>query len=159
MTRQYARSPRGERANGTLIRNRCTNTTIGAISLTQVQASFVFKGTTDKHAFITFVTEVLVATLQSGQIVVMDNLSAHQVKAVREAIEAAGCTLKFAPPQPPEFNPIEECWSKVKTILSSIGAKTIESLLNAIATAFDAVTPEDLMGWFTQEWVMDSLVG
>lgn len=150
MTRQYARSIKGQRASGVMMRNRGTNTTtIGAISLTQVQASFVFEGATDKHAFMTFITEVLVPTLQPGQIVVMDNLGAHRVKAVREAIEAVGCTLKFTPPYSPQFNPIEECWSKVKSILRSIGAKTREALQNAIATALKAVTPQDLKGWFT----------
>lgn len=150
MTRLYARSPSGERASGTAIRNRgISTTTIGAISLTQVQAAFVFEGATDKHAFTAFVTEVLVPTLRPGQIVVMDNLGAHRVKAVQEDIEAAGCTLKFTPPYSPEFNPIEECWSKVKAILRSIGAKTKESLQNAIAAALKAVTPQDLYGWFS----------
>ena len=150
MTRTHARSVRGQRVCGTMIRNRGTNTTtIGAISLTQVQASFVFEGGTDKFAFMTFITEVLVPTLTPGQIVVMDNLGAHRVKAVREAIEAAGCTLRFTPPYSPEFNPIEECWSKVKSILKSIGAKTKDSLEQAIHTALSAVTPKDLKGWFT----------
>jgi transposase len=150
MTRTHARSLKGQRAHRTMIRNRGTSTTtIGAISLTQVQASFVFEGATDKLAFMTFVTEVLVPTLQPGQIVVMDNLGAHRVKAVREAIEAMGCTLKFTPPYSPEFNPIEECWSKVKSILRNIGAKTKESLQDAIASALNALTPQDLNGWFT----------
>jgi transposase len=78
----------------------------------------------------------------------MDNLGAHRVKAVQEAIEAAGCTLKFTPPYSPEFNPIEECWSKIKAILRTIGAKTKESLENAISTALQAVSPLDLKGWF-----------
>lgn len=150
MTRRYARSPEGERANGVAVRNRGTNTTtIGAISLAEVQAAFVFEGATDRHAFMTFITEALVPTLQPGQIVVMDNLGAHRVKAVRGAIEAAGCTLRFTPPYSPELNPIEECWSKVKSILRSIGAKTKESLQNAIAKALKAVTPKDLEGWFS----------
>lgn len=149
MSRSHARSLQGQRACGTMIRNRGTNTTtIGAISLTQVQASFVFEGATDTLAFMTFVTEVLVPTLVPGQIVVMDNLGAHRVKAVREAIEAAGCSLRFTPPYSPEFNPIEECWSKVKSILRKIGAKTKDSLEQAIHTALSAVTPQDLKGWF-----------
>ncbi|MDX2007464.1 MAG: IS630 family transposase [Meiothermus sp.] len=150
MTRTHARSLKGQRACGTMIRNRGTNTTtIGAISLTQVQASFVFEGRTDKCAFMTFVSEVLIPTLTPGQVVVMDNLGAHRVKAVREAIEAVGCILKFTPPYSPEFNPIEECWSKVKSILRSIGAKTQDSLEHAIHTALSAVTSKDLKGWFT----------
>jgi transposase len=149
MTRQYARSMRGERAEGTTIRNRGSNTTtIGAISPTQIQASFVYEGATDKCIFMTFVTEILLPTLQVGQIVVMDNLGAHRVKAVQEAIEGAGCTLKFTPPYSPELNPIEECWSKVKAILRKIGAKTKESLHNAIASALQAINLCDIKGWF-----------
>lgn len=150
MTREHARSVKGQRANGTMIRNRGgTTTTIGAISLSQVHAAFIFEGATDKSAFITFITEVLVPSLKPGQIVVMDNLGAHRVKAVQQAIEAAGCVLKFTPPYSPEFNPIEECWSKVKAILRKIGAKTKESLQNAISKALDAITSQDLKGWFT----------
>lgn len=149
MTRFYARSTRGERAKGTMLRNRATNTTtIGAISLCEVQASFIFEGATDKSAFLTFVVEVLVPTLQPGQIIVMDNLGAHRVRAVREAIQVAGCTLKFTPPYSPEFNPIEECWSKVKSILRTIGAKTKDSLQSAIDSALKGITPKDLKGWF-----------
>lgn len=150
MTREYARSVKGQRANGTMIRNRGSNTTtIGAISLSQVQAAFIFEGATDKSAFITFITEVLVPTLVPSQIVIMDNLGAHRVKAVQKAIEAAGCVLKFTPPYSPEFNPIEECWSKVKAILRKIGAKTKESLQNAISIALNAVSQPDLLGWFS----------
>ena len=149
MTRLYARSARGERAKGTSIRNRGSNTTtIGALSLTQMQAAFVFEGATDKLAFMTFITQVLVPTLQPGQIVVMDNLGAHRVKAVRQAIQAAGCALVFTPPYSPEFNPIEECWSKVKTILRTIGATTKESLRSAISAALTSITPPDITGWF-----------
>lgn len=149
MTRLYARSTRGERARGTMVRNRgCTTTTIGAINLNRVQAALVFEGATDKLAFMAFVTQVLVPTLEPGQVVVMDNLGAHRAKGVREAIEAAGCTLRFTPPYSPELNPIEECWSKVKGLLRKFGAKTRESLLGAIAQALQAVRADDLKGWF-----------
>jgi transposase len=101
-----------------------------------MQASFAFEGATDKDAFVTFVHEVLVPTLSPGQVVVMDNLGAHKVKRVKEAIEAAGCLLIYLPPYAPELNPIEECWSKVKTILRKVGARTKQALSDAIGDAF-----------------------
>lgn len=104
MTRPYARSFKGQRAPGSTLRNRGSNTTtIGALNHTGIQAAFVFEGATDKAAFMTFITEVSVPTLQPGRIVVMDNLGAHRVKAVQAAIEAAGYSLKFTPPYSPEF--------------------------------------------------------
>ena len=150
MSRIYARAPKGQRALGSVIRNRGANlTTIGALSPTRMQAAMVFTGATDKAAFLTFIQEVLVPTLRPGQIIVMDNLGAHRVQAVQEAIEAAGCILIFTPPYSPEFNPIQECWSKVKAFLRSVSARTRESLTQAIAAAFDLITPQDIKGWFS----------
>lgn len=145
----YARAPRGTRAIGSNIRNRGANlTTIGALSLTGMQASFAFEGATDKEAFMTFVHELLIPTLKPGQVVVMDNLGAHKAKGVREAITAAACQLVYLPPYSPEFNPIEECWSKVKAILRKTGARTKQALSDAIGHAFSFITPSDIQGWF-----------
>ncbi len=149
LRRLYARAPRGQRAHDTQIRNRGINlTTIGALSLKGMQASLVFEGATDKQAFLTFVQEVLVPSLRPGQIVVMDNLGAHRAKGVKEAIESAGCQVVYTPPYSPDLNPIEECWSKVKAILRSLGAITKEALSDAIGKAFDLITPSDIQGWF-----------
>jgi transposase len=149
MSRTYARSLSGERAYGTAIRNRGANLcTIGALSSSGIQASLVFSGATDKAMFLIFIKEVLLPTLKAGQIVVMDNLAAHRVKEVQTLIENVGCTLKFTPPYSPEFNPIEECWSKVKSILRKISARTKESLTAAINTAFSRIAPSDIIGWF-----------
>ena len=149
MTRLHARAPRGQRAHGTQIRNRGTNlTTIGALSLTGMQASLLFGGGTDKQAFLTFVQEVLVPTLTPGQIVVLDNLGAHRAKGVEKAVEGAGCQLVYTPPYSPDLNPIEECWSKVKAILRTLGARTKEALSEAIGQAFALLTPSDIQGWF-----------
>jgi len=149
MSRTHARSSKGERAYGTVIRNRgATLTTIGALSHSGIQAALVFNGATDKAIFLTFIKEVLLPTLKPGQIVVMDNLGAHRVKEVQTLIESVGCTLKFTPPYSPEFNPIEECWSKIKSILRKISARTKESLTAAINTAFARISPSDIIGWF-----------
>jgi transposase len=149
LTRLYARSPRGRRAYGTVKRNRGRNlTTIGAITLEGVQASFAFEGGTDGPAFLVFVRRVLVPTLRRGQVVILDNLGAHQVEGVREAIEAVGCHLVFLPGYSPDLNPIEECWSKVKAYLRKLGARSRETLEAAIGEALALVRPSDLRGWF-----------
>jgi len=149
LTRLYARSPRGRRAYGTVKRNRGRNlTTIGAITLEGVQASFAFEGGTDGPAFLVFVRRVLVPSLRPGQTVVLDNLGAHKVEGVRQAIEGAGCSLLYLPPYSPELNPIEGCWSKVKAYLQKVGARTTEALERAIADGLALVTPKDLKGWF-----------
>lgn len=150
LTRLYARSPRGERAPGRVKRNRGRNlTTIGAISLEGVQASFVFEGGTDGEAFLVFVRDVLVPRLRRGQTVILDNLGAHQIGEARVLVEAAGCRLVFLPPYSPDLNPIEECWSKVKAQLRKAGARTREALEQAIGEALALVTKPDLRGWFT----------
>ena len=151
LTRLYARSRRGRRAYGTVKRNRGRNlTTIGAVTLEGVQASFAFEGGTDGDgaAFLVFVREVLAPSLRVGQVVILDNLGAHRVEGVREAVEAAGCSLVFLPGYSPDLNPIEECWSKVKGYLRKVGARTRETLETAIGQALALVTPSDLRGWF-----------
>jgi transposase len=149
LTRLYARSRRGQRAHGKIKRNRGgTLTTIAAVTLAGVQAAFALPGGTDGPAFLVFVRRVLVPSLRPGQTVVLDNLGAHKVEGVRQAIEGAGCSLLYLPPYSPELNPIEECWSKVKAYLQKVGARTTEALERAIADGLALVTPKDLKGWF-----------
>ena len=88
------------------------------------------------------------ATLKPGQIVVMDNLSAHKGSRVRELIEAKGCELLYLPPYSPDLNPIEEAFSKVKGLLRRIGARTREALIEAMGRALDTVTGADARGFF-----------
>jgi transposase len=106
-------------------------------------------GFVDGAAFLAFVQEVLVSQLRPGQVVVLDNLKAHKVAGVREAIEAVGARLLYLPPYSPDFSPIEECWSKIKAILRTKAARTLESLQQAITEAFAAITSQDAQGWFT----------
>jgi transposase len=149
LTRLYARSRRGRRAYGTVKRNRGRNlTTIGAVTLEGVRASFAFEGATDGAAFLVFVREVLTPSLRAGQVVVLDNLRAHRVEGVREAIETAGCRLVFLPGYWPDLNPIASFRSKVKGYLRKVGARTRETLETAIGQALALVTPSDLRGWF-----------
>lgn len=105
-------------------------------------------GAVDGLVFLSYVKQVLVPTLIKGDIVVMDNLSAHQSKAVREAIEACGARLVFLPPYSPDLNPIEKCWSKIKTALRAGKARTREALEAALKAALLTIMAEDAAGWF-----------
>ena len=150
MSRRYARSLKGTRAYGERPERRGKNVTmIGGVSLQGFIASLTFQGGTDSLAFQTYVTEVLVPNLWAGACVVMDNFSSHKAAAIKEAIETAGARLVYLPPYSPDFNPIENCWSKVKEYLRSQAARTYEALDQAITEAFNAVTLKDMIGWFT----------
>jgi transposase len=150
MSRRYARSLQGTRAYGDRPDARGKNVTmIGGVSLQGFIASLTFQGGTDALAFQTYVTEVLVPNLWEGACVVMDNFSSHKVAGIQEAIEAVGAKLVYLPPYSPDFNPIEHCWSKVKEFLRAKAARTYETLDQAITEAFNAVTSEDMIGWFT----------
>jgi transposase len=150
MSRRYARSLQGTRAYGDRPDARGKNVTmIGGVSLQGFIASLTFQGGTDALAFQTYVTEVLVPNLWEGACVVMDNFSSHKVAGIQEAIEAVGAKLVYLPPYSPDFNPIENCWSKVKEFLRAKAARTYETLDQAITEAFNAVTGKDMIGWFT----------
>jgi transposase len=98
--------------------------------------------------FETYVEQVLAPALRCGQVVVMDNLGAHRPRRIRELIEERGCELIYLPSYSPDFNPIEEALSKVKHILSKIGARTKEALIEAMGWALAAVSAQDVRGFF-----------
>jgi transposase len=148
-TRPYGRCERGTRLVGRvphghwkLLTVLAAMTTAGVLVAASVDAS------TDGDVFGTFVRDALVPSLRPGQVVVMDNLAAHKVAGIREAIEAAGCRSIYLPPYSPDFSPIEPMWSKVKRVLRTTGARTVDTLGDAIRTALDAITPTDCRGYF-----------
>lgn len=150
MTRRYARAKKGKRAYSKSPYNRGQNITmIGAISTAGFLAPFTFEGWTDKEAFLTYVTQVLVPELWVGACVVMDNLPAHKAIKVREAIESVGAKVKFLSPYSPDFNPIENCWSKLKEFLRAKESRTYQELDSSINEAINLVTDKDIIGWFT----------
>jgi transposase len=150
LTPVYARSPKGLRAGGAVPRNYGKNTTVRAsLSLQGMGETLILEGAADACAFEIYVEQVLAPSLRKGQIVVMDNLSIHQGKRVRQAIEAKGCRLLFLPASSPDFSPIEEAFSKLKTALRRRGARTQETLWEAIAQALLTITDQDARGWFT----------
>ena len=149
MTRLYGRAPRGERAVGSAPKNYGENVTmLGSLSASGLEALMTVNGATDSAVFLAYVRAVLAPTLSPGDIVVMDNLSAHKVAGVREAIEACGATLIYLPPYSPDLNPIERCWSKIKSYLRGAKARTREALEAAIRQAIATITESDARAWF-----------
>lgn len=145
-----ARAPKGERAFGKAPRNWKENVTlISSISLSGgVGASMSIEGSADGEAFLVYVEHFLCPTLKRGQIVVMDNLQVHKMRRVRELIEERGCSLVFLPSYSPDFNPIEQAFSKTKGILRKAKARTLEALVEATGQALSAVSAEDVRGFF-----------
>ena len=149
MTRLYGRAPRGERAVGSAPKNYGENVTmLGSLSASGLEALMTVNGATDSAVFLAYVRAVLAPTLSPGDIVVMDNLSAHKVAGVREAIEACGATVIYLPPYSPDLNPIEQCWSKIKSYLRGAKARTRQALEAAIRQAIATVTESDARAWF-----------
>ena len=149
MTRLYGRAKAGARAIDDAPEGHwCTTTMISSVRLDGSTACMVVDGATNKEVFKAYVSDILLPTLQADDIVMMDNLSAHKNQEVRNLIESAGAQLWFLPPYSPDLNPIEKMWSKIKSILRTLKARTEESLINAIAKALDAVTASDVKGWF-----------
>jgi transposase len=150
MTRLRARAPKGKRAYGKVPRNRGKNTTlIAAITLEGAMGeSMTIEGATDALAFEAYVEHFLAPSLEEGQVVVLDGLGAHRTEKVRELVEARGAQLLFLPSYSPDLNPIEEAFSKIKTVVRKVGARTRQALVEAIERALRAVTPEDATGWF-----------
>ena len=149
MTRLYGRAPRGQRVIGSTPQNYGQNVTmLASLSATGVEAVMTVEGATDGDVFRSYVRQVLTPTLSKGDIVVMDNLGAHKVEGVRAAIEAKGARLIYLPPYSPDLNPIERCWSKIKTALRAAKARTREALETAIRQALLTVTESDVRAWF-----------
>lgn len=123
-------------------------TILAAITVEGVATAATIDAATDAEVFVTFVTEALVPVLRPGQVVVMDNLAAHKVWAVRQAIENAGCRLIYLPPYSPDFSPIEPMWSKLKAALRSTAARTVSDLIAAIDAAFTTISTNDCFGYF-----------
>jgi transposase len=155
MTPRYSRAPRGQRAVGSAPRNHEQNTTlVASLSLTGLGEAMTLAGALDSDAFVAYLAAFLVPTLRAGEIVVMDNLSVHQDKRVRQLIEGAGCTLVYLPAYSPgsplgSMTPIEQAFSKIKEYLRRVGARSRAALEAAITAAMATVTAEDEKGWFT----------
>jgi transposase len=149
LTPTHARAPRGVRARGRVPRNRGrATTTIAALTVDGMGPALLLEGGVDATAFVAYVTGLLAPTLRPGQIVVLDNLAAHHAARVRVAIESRGAEVWFLPAYSPDLNPIEEAFSKLKSLLRRAGARSRDALTDAIRAALRAITPADVRGWY-----------
>ena len=149
MTRLYARSLCGTRARGTAPRNWGDNVSIvSALTLHGPLATMHMAGAINGEAFLLYLDEFLLPKLWPGAVVVMDNLSAHKVKAVRAKIEAKGARLVYLPPYSPDFNPIELAWSKLKSHLRRVAARTKRMLARAIREGLARIRPANARAYF-----------
>jgi len=146
----YGWARKGERARQKSPRNWGKNITLlSSISKKWgMGASLVVEGSTKGTVFQTYLEDVLLPTLKRGQVVVMDNLSAHKGERVRELIEAKGCELIYLPPYSPDFNPIEQAFSKLKSYLREACARTQQTLMEVIGQALSTISASDAEGFF-----------
>jgi transposase len=106
------------------------------------------EGSTNQEVFEAYVEHALAPTLEAGQVVILDNLSAHKPARVRELIEEQGCELIYLPAYSPDFNPIEEAFAKIKGILRQAGARTKDALVDVLGEALSAISVQDARGYF-----------
>jgi len=145
----YGWSRKGSRVRFEVPRNWGANVTLlSSMSIEGMGPSLAVEGATTKAVFEAYAERILAPGLRAGQIVVMDNLSAHKGERVRDLIEGRGCELLYLPPYSPDLNPIEEAFSKLKAAMRRAGARTREALLEAMGLALDAVTARDARGFF-----------
>jgi transposase len=124
-------------------------TILGAISVGGVVAAATTDSATDADAFRVFVNDFLIPALRPGMVVVMDNLAAHKVVGVAAALEAVGCRAVYLPPYSPDMSPIEPIWSKAKSVIKSLEARTVDDLEAAVTLALEQITAQDCQNCFS----------
>jgi len=149
LTRLYGRAAPDQRVvESAPLPSGPQTTTLAVIGLTGITAPLVLSGAVNGVVFYGYIAQCVVPTLQPGDILFMDNLSAHKVAGIEALIEARGAQLIYLPPYSSDFNPIELAWAKVKTILRRLKARTFPDLIAALKQALLAITPQDIQGWF-----------
>lgn len=149
MTRLYGRAAPGARVvEATPGTSGLHYTMVAVLGVNGVQAPLLFDGAMTTLTFETYVEAVLVPTLRRGEILMLDNLSAHKGSPAQATLEAHGVQVLFLPPYSPDLNPIEKCWGKVKQALRAAKARTWEDLIEAVRKALLSVSREDVLAWF-----------
>lgn len=149
LTRLYGRAAPDQRVVDSTPQPAGPQTTMLAVmGWTGITAPLVLSGAVNGTVFYGYIQQCVVPTLQPGDILFMDNLSAHKVAGLDELIRSCGAHLIYLPPYSPDFNPIEWAWSKVKTILRRLKARTFPDLIEALRQALLAITPHDIHAWF-----------
>lgn len=150
MTPTYGRAPRGERVVASAPASWESMTVIAAVGLDGVRAPLAVSGPSNGATFLAYVEQVLAPALRRGDVVIFDNLASHFTPGVAEAIERVGARLLPLPPYSPDYNPIEELFSKFKEFLRRAAARTKDHLIETIGEALRMVTTDDILGWFQQ---------
>lgn len=151
MARLRGRAKRGERCRASVPHGHWKTTTFTAgLRLNGLAAPMLLDGPMNGNAFLAYAEQVLAPELRPGDIVVMDNLPAHRIGGVREAIEKAGARLLFLPPYSPDFNPIEMAFSKLKAHLRRIGARTLDALWRAVGEVCGLFDPDECWSYFKE---------
>ncbi|MCA1555835.1 MAG: IS630 family transposase [Acidobacteria bacterium] len=150
MTPTHGRAPRGERVHDSVPRNYGEQTSVvGALSFGRgLIAVMTLTGAVDTLAFDAYLARVLGPRLRKGDVVVLDNLGVHKASQVEQVAEARGARVRWLAPYSPDFSPIEQCWSKIKTLLRAAKARTREEMEKALAQAIKLISKADIRGWF-----------
>jgi transposase len=149
MTRRYGRAPRGKRLVCAVPQGHWkTSTFVAALRCDAITAPLVIDGAMDGEMFLAYVEQVLVSELRTGDLVIMDNLPSHKVAGVRERIEGAGATLLYLPPYSPDLNPIEQAFSKLKSLLRKAGCRTVEALWAEFGRSLRKYKPQECRNFF-----------
>jgi transposase len=144
LLRRYGRSLRGTRLHDhTPCGHWQTHTVIAALRPDALTAAGVFDGPIDSDSFLAYVEQVLVPTLQPGDVVILDNLAVHKQPDVRAAIEGAGARLRFLPPYSPDFNPIEQVFAKLKAFLRALKPRSFDDVTALVARALRLFDPTE----------------
>lgn len=150
MARRRGRAPRGERLVAAVPHGHWKTTTfVAGLRRDRLTAPLVVDGPMNGAIFRAYVEQFLAPTLKPGDIVVMDNLAAHKVKGVRQAIEAKGATVLYLPPYSPDLNPIEQLFAKLKALLRKAAERSIDALWQTIGRLLDRFSPQECRNYFT----------
>jgi transposase len=149
MTRLRGRSPRGHRLVAAVPHGHWkTSTFVAGLRCDRVTAPLVIDGAMNGDMFLAYIEQILAPTLSSGDVVIMDNLPSHKIVGVREAIAARGATLLYLPAYSPDLNPIERAFAKLKSLLRTAAARSIDALWKAIGNALQRFGPTECANYF-----------
>jgi transposase len=158
LAREYGRAAPGKRVVDSKPSARGDNlSVIGALGYDELRAAMSVPGAVDGDACLVFIKDVLAPRLRPGNIVLLDNVPTHKMAAIEEALLAVNAKVKFLPPYSPDFSPIENCWSKVKTFLRRVAARTQKDLDAALSHALAMITGDAIKGWFAHCGYRDAL--
>jgi transposase len=160
MARAYGRAPSSERVFDDVPKNWGDSfTLIAGLSERALIAPMLIRRSLTGDAFVGYLRECVAPELRAGDVVVLDNLSAHKTEAAREVIEAAGATLLFLPPYSPDLNPIELAWAKIKSVIRGLRPRRFDELVEATAATLASVPAQDRNAWIGHALLQNQRIG